>query len=60
VGEGRAIVFTNGTAIDARWSRSKATDPIRYTTKSGKPITVRPGQTWIELAPPLTTTLLFD
>lgn len=60
VGESRAIVFTDGTAIDARWRRSKATDPIRYTTKSGKPITLRPGQTWIELAPPVTTTLLFD
>ncbi len=60
VGEGRAIVFTDGTAIDARWSRSKATDPIRYKTKTGTPITLRPGQTWIELAPPLTTTLLFD
>jgi len=51
VGRLRALVFTNGTWTDGIWERNKATDPIRFTDKKGNPIVLRPGQTWIELAP---------
>ncbi len=51
VGRLRALVFTNGTWIDGFWEREKATDPIRFVDGDGDPIVLRPGQTWIELAP---------
>lgn len=51
VGRGRALIFTNGTVVDGHWSRAQATDPISYTGTNGEPVTLRPGQTWVELAP---------
>ncbi len=51
VGRLRALVFTNGTWIDGFWERDSATEPIRFVDGDGDPIVLRPGQTWIELAP---------
>lgn len=51
VGTGRALIFTNGTVIDGKWTRTKAADPIKYVDGNGRAVTLRPGQTWIELAP---------
>ncbi|MDH3302881.1 MAG: DUF4214 domain-containing protein [Acidimicrobiia bacterium] len=51
VGRLRALVFTNGTWIDGFWERNSATEPIRFVDGDGDPIVLRPGQTWIELAP---------
>ena len=51
VGRLRALVFTNGTWIDGFWERSSAGEPIRFVDGDGDPIVLRPGQTWIELAP---------
>ncbi len=51
VGRLRALVFTNGTWIDGFWERSSAAEPIRFVDGDGDPIVLRPGQTWIELAP---------
>ncbi len=51
VGTGRALIFTNGTVIDGKWSRTSADQPIKYVDGNGSPVTLRPGQTWIELAP---------
>lgn len=51
VGRLRALVFTNGTWIDGFWERDSATEPIRFVDRNGDPIVLRPGQTWIELAP---------
>jgi hypothetical protein len=46
---GRAILFTGGTAVDGSWqySNSKTT----YTTKDNQPMQFQPGQTWIILMP---------
>ena len=51
VGRLRALVFTNGTWTDGFWERDSATEPIRFVDRDGDPIVLRPGQTWIELAP---------
>jgi hypothetical protein len=57
VGRWRAMIFTNGTMIDGFWQRDRATDPIEFVDGNGRPVVLRPGQTWIELAPPFTTSL---
>ncbi len=51
VGTGRALIFTDGTVVDGTWTRASATEPIKYVDGNGNPVTMRPGQTWIELAP---------
>lgn len=48
---GRAIVFRNGEEISGQWSRSSLSQPTSFTTTSGQPITMRPGNTWVELVP---------
>lgn len=49
-GSGNVAVFTDGKEVLGTWSRgpSKA-DIVTYQTKSGKPIALTPGQTWVEL-----------
>ena len=46
------------SAITGTWSRSSLTAPATLTTTGGVPITLEPGNTWVELAPagvPITT-----
>ncbi len=50
-GEGKAVIFRDGVAIAAIWKRSGATDFTRYVDAQGKPIPLRPGNTWIEIVP---------
>ncbi len=57
VGRLRALVFTNGTWTDGFWERATANEPVRFVDRDGNPIVLRPGQTWIELAPRHTTQL---
>ncbi len=58
-GTGPAVVLRDGVAITGTWSRSSLTQPTTFTATNGVPITLRPGNTWEELAPvgiPITTT----
>ena len=48
---GQAIVFRNGVEVPGRWSRATLTQPTSFTTTSGQPITLQPGNTWVELVP---------
>jgi hypothetical protein len=34
-----------------KWSKKSASDPIVYATEDGRPITLSPGNTWIEMPP---------
>lgn len=59
VGSGDAVVFAAGTMLAARWSKPNATAMTTYTDRSGAPIQLPPGRTWVEMpAPgaPLSTT----
>jgi hypothetical protein len=49
-GSGPVAIFSAGKEVQGTWSRgpSKA-DVIQYKTATGGPITVTPGQTWVEL-----------
>jgi hypothetical protein len=52
VGEGEAWVLSGETLTEARWSRPNPGAATLYTDRSGRPITLAPGRTWVELAPP--------
>lgn len=49
-GSGPAAVFSDGREVQAVWSRGPLkSDILRYRTKSGRPIPLTPGQTWVEV-----------
>jgi hypothetical protein len=50
IGNGKAVVFTNGKVTDAQWSRAGRLDPIELTDSKGDPVLLTPGTTWFELA----------
>jgi Protein of unknown function (DUF3048) N-terminal domain/Protein of unknown function (DUF3048) C-terminal domain len=50
-GSGRAVLFRDGRAIKGEWSRGSVDDPVRFETKSGDEMQLKPGSVWIELVP---------
>jgi hypothetical protein len=51
IGQGDAMVFTDGKLVRGRWSRSDGSQPTQYTDAGGAPIKLAPGRTWVELLP---------
>lgn len=56
-GSGDAFAFTNGRMIRARWDRPSEDRPASLVDRTGAPIFLTPGQTWIELPRVAGTTL---
>lgn len=50
IGNGDAVVFTNGEMIKAKWARNDRLKPIELTDAQGKPVLLTQGTTWFELA----------
>ena len=50
IGEGPAMVFSDGGVRPGRWFRERSEDPIQLLTAEGGVIELEPGTTWIELA----------
>lgn len=50
VGKGAVTIYHDGKKITGQWKRTKASGPLRFTDKSGDPIALKPGQTWVALA----------
>ncbi|WP_366924136.1 DUF3048 domain-containing protein [Metallumcola ferriviriculae] len=50
-GKGKAMVFNNGIAYQARWEKDNLSSPTRYYTVKGEEIKFMPGQTWIQIVP---------
>ncbi len=50
-GTGPVVVMRNGVAITGTWTRSALTQPATLTTAGGAPITLAPGNSWVELVP---------
>ncbi len=50
-GSGPVVVMRNGVAITGTWTRPALTQPATLTTATGTPITLQPGNSWVELAP---------
>lgn len=52
VGRGTAIVLRDGHAIAATWERPNLATPTTYLdAATGSPLTLTPGNTWLELLP---------
>ena len=50
IGEGRAVIFSDGKVRPGRWFRERNTDAIQLLTEEGGVIELEPGPTWVELA----------
>ncbi len=51
IGSGAATVFRDGRRLDGRWSRPSAAAGTRFTDAHGHDLLLRPGRTWVVLAP---------
>lgn len=47
IGSGSAIIFQDGVATPATWSKPSATAQISFTDSAGTALKLNPGQTWI-------------
>ncbi len=52
VGEGAVTVLRDGVAITGKWKAGDTGQPELLDPKDGKPITLKPGNTWFELVSP--------
>jgi hypothetical protein len=50
VGKGAVTIYRDGKKVDGRWARTKVSGPLQFTDKSGTPIALKPGRTWVVLA----------
>jgi hypothetical protein len=50
-GSGKAIVFRDGTAIEATWSKATHGDRTKLMDSSGKEIPLNTGNTWYSIVP---------
>lgn len=51
LGSGRAYVLRDGRMVTGRWERDTLDDTTAFVTRSGEPIPLAPGTTWVELLP---------
>ena len=51
VDSGEAIVATGGKIISGTWSKTADNAPMVLTALDGSPITLAPGNTWVEMVP---------
>jgi Protein of unknown function (DUF3048) N-terminal domain/Protein of unknown function (DUF3048) C-terminal domain len=51
IGSGRLSLYRDGHVIAGTWKRARATDPFTYLDANGHHLPMKPGNTWIMLAP---------
>lgn len=51
IGSGEAVIATGGKSVAATWTKPDAATPFSLTAADGTPITLAPGNTWVELVP---------
>lgn len=50
-GSGDALVATGGKTVKATWTKGDKPDVLKLTGADGQPVTLAPGNTWVELVP---------
>jgi hypothetical protein len=50
-GRGEALVATAGRTLPVTWAKNGVTDRLALLGADGKPVTLAPGTTWVELVP---------
>ena len=50
-GSGKAYLFRDGRMYRGEWVRESEEDPVRFQTKGGEALVLKPGRTMIELLP---------
>ena len=51
IGEGAAVVFQNGKAINATWKKASKSERTRFFDEAGEEIRFIAGPTWVEVLP---------
>jgi hypothetical protein len=51
VGSGKGVLLTRGKALNVSWSKKKTGKKIVLTTRGGDPVSLDPGNLWVELVP---------
>jgi len=51
IGEGKALVFQDGRAIEAKWIKRNRKDRTKFYNSQGQEIKFNPGKIWIEIIP---------
>lgn len=59
IGTGKAYIFTAGKMLEATWTKPSQTTSISLALADGTPVTLAPGNTWVELQPKVEGKLLF-
>ena len=59
IGTGKAYIFTAGKMLEATWSKPSRETSISLALADGSPVTLAPGNTWVELQPKTEGKLLF-
>jgi len=49
IGDGKAMMFRDGSVTEGRWSKASRTDRTRFYTGAGAEIALKPGKIWIEI-----------
>jgi len=57
-GSGAAVVASAGKAIPAAWSKGAVGDAMSLVDSAGRPVRLAPGNTWIELVPNATGSVI--
>jgi len=48
-GQGKIQFFSQGRVIEGSWSKDKLREPTKYFDSEGNPLSLTPGQTWIQI-----------
>lgn len=51
IGEGKMLLFRDGTAIVGTWKKPSATDRTKFYDEAGQELALNPGVTWISVVP---------
>lgn len=51
IGKGKAYYLLGGRYLEGYWEKKDVEAPTRFYSKSGQPIELTPGQTWIQVVP---------